>query len=1041
MGQARQAVSSDSALAAIAAEAVDGTVIDLIPKFDPKIFTYRNKILLPGETNKVKLTAQARDIGSQIFIHCLDPRQDKRAVSFVGMLAPKRESSVSFKPDKPDDAAAVRLQAVLRGHRSRQTFKELLRESKSDVNVFTSRSAFVARAWANAKAKALQHLKVIKAVPAGHFSASEVTARAIKNAIKFNMTNTAYFFASLDKDRSGDISTSEFIAGLCELGLPAFSEDEMALLWTALGVKNGRFTYSNLRHFLGEHAVRQYRVRATVVLSPDQLVLVNTTGRKASPGRKSSVISTSRSNADSPGQTASVSPPGRQTSRYGLFPLRSSEDATKSNARARADYRQKEQTSCFRVVVVAEDRSVSTYVILIQTEPPPNVPAIPKALEPLFEHLSDYYSDGVMDDTGGPSISKERFVACCKTLQIANPDVARAAFDQISLMPNHPIPTHRVWHCIWFSFVRMLSDYPLIERYSHEWKYSNEMIMDAVTECLHPLKYNMESATLVTSNRSVWREKARLRRALEESASAPSPAELPAPPVESTRSTAQPVNGGEHARSEPTGSLARLTDHQLCSPPSVASSSMVASALRADISAAPTQPSPARSPKHQSNVGCTPMEQPATSDPQSAALHQSASAPLLRGTEMLTPSETLGKFKPRFQQQNGCQLWQASEDGAERRRRVDGSRLAASSSSSRRVGAEDAQVPYVNDSASTKALAQSGGDIMTPQWLCPIPSRCSGSVKSNQNSGMPQAAVHEVSMSQTDGVAIDEAAPVSSSGWQSVGAMMLDYETSADNARDAIPQKQAPLRVLRRHVDTSLHRQVGVALARNYRTGCTCDRDPTDGGLARPSSFSALPRHRAAPPTHARMEPNTPCPGLSRRGPSANAADPRGVKSMAYSYSSPNYLDEYAARAMAAFPANQKPTPPTMIHAAPTYRKPPDPPLPPPAACHGSAVHTYVKCMRKTWGLLAAMDTPGAATVPGNDPWGPTGIWGSNGQKSMSNSPSAVMLATRMQQVTCHIPHPTPAGERPKALPRQSTRKKATPKGRRSVKNTKGMRP
>lgn len=139
----------------------------------------------------------------------------------------------------------------------------------------------------HARPQVADHLKVLKAAPEEHFSSVQVAARAIKMALKFNMTNAATFFAELDKDQSGDISTAELVNGLRDLGLPAFSQAQcdsccrhLALIWdapiqgeleslaAALGAKNDRFTYTNFRHFLGENALRQHEVCCTKLSPP-----------------------------------------------------------------------------------------------------------------------------------------------------------------------------------------------------------------------------------------------------------------------------------------------------------------------------------------------------------------------------------------------------------------------------------------------------------------------------------------------------------------------------------------------------------------------------------------------------------------------------------------------------------------------------------------------------------------------------------------------------------------------------------------------------
>ena len=51
----------------------------------------------------------------------------------------------------------------------------------------------------------MAHTKILEEAREEHFSAAEVTARTIKDTIKYHMMNTNSFFASLDKDASGGL--------------------------------------------------------------------------------------------------------------------------------------------------------------------------------------------------------------------------------------------------------------------------------------------------------------------------------------------------------------------------------------------------------------------------------------------------------------------------------------------------------------------------------------------------------------------------------------------------------------------------------------------------------------------------------------------------------------------------------------------------------------------------------------------------------------------------------------------------------------------
>lgn len=129
--EARQCIGADSSLVSLTATALDGTPIQLSPTFDPKNLMYHNQVLLPSETEKVKITAQARDTGSQVFIHCLDPRRDKDTISFMKMLATQNQQR--FVPRNHNERALVKLQALSRGSLSRHKFKQLLKEKPPPV--------------------------------------------------------------------------------------------------------------------------------------------------------------------------------------------------------------------------------------------------------------------------------------------------------------------------------------------------------------------------------------------------------------------------------------------------------------------------------------------------------------------------------------------------------------------------------------------------------------------------------------------------------------------------------------------------------------------------------------------------------------------------------------------------------------------------------------------------------------------------------------------------------------------------------------------
>lgn len=153
-------VSADSAIASIEAETMQGARIELTPKVDPDTFIYKNKILLPYELDTVILRARARNSTSLVFVHCMDPRQDKRAISFVKMLTPKRQASRKILSRR--EGSAVKLQAALRGSISRSKFKEL--HTLREESMKQMRATFPSRVWAAAKTKVRLH----SSYPSGH---------------------------------------------------------------------------------------------------------------------------------------------------------------------------------------------------------------------------------------------------------------------------------------------------------------------------------------------------------------------------------------------------------------------------------------------------------------------------------------------------------------------------------------------------------------------------------------------------------------------------------------------------------------------------------------------------------------------------------------------------------------------------------------------------------------------------------------------------------------------------------------------------------
>ncbi|KAL3929136.1 MAG: hypothetical protein SGPRY_002086 [Prymnesium sp.] len=896
-------VSADSAIASIEAETMQGARIELTPKVDPDTFIYKNKILLPYELDTVILRARARNSTSLVFVHCMDPRQDKRAISFVKMLTPKRQASRKILSRR--EGSAVKLQAALRGSISRSKFKEL--HTLREESMKQMRATFPSRVWAAAKTKVADHLKVLKAAPEEHFSSVQVAARAIKMALKFNMTNAATFFAELDKDQSGDISTAELVNGLRDLGLPAFSQAQcdsccrhLALIWdapiqgeleslaAALGAKNDRFTYTNFRHFLGENALRQHEG----IFHP------------AGDGDGASEV---RAQAAPRAMLSALSRPVVVRVAASVAP----------SAVLSHDPAPFEILPCLHLRFLPDP---AAFLLLRSIQK--IIPDYPPALQPLIHHLVEYYGELRLTEPRLPEerdtvISRDRFISCCTTLRIASAEVALAAYSQLSPY-SQTIPPARLWHCLWFTFVRMLSDSPLALRYTHEWKYEDDVIMKEAMECLHPLLYNIKSASLVTNNRLVWREKALQRKAQEQSESS----ELAA--IESVTCERD------------TEEALPLT--QACY-----------------VRAKGTTFSEARSPDSNS------------SPEQSGARRGGGLRPAVSSS--CCTREARGKLA--FPQQSGCQLWRTGDRPTSQQSRVDGSRLSA--------GEGPSQAELLTPSQ------------LTPQWLSRLPSRDNA----DQAPSRDNAAQAE---GEERGGTIDESRRLGST---SVGSTTLDFGPPGEAHISRVP-----LRVQREC--NSLPRDVGVALARNYRHGYQCKRSPADGGLPRASSLAVLPRHRVAPSLYQGEAASLSEPSLAPPAPTRQLADSR----------------DCVAAIQATFSANQKPTARTPIHAAPKHRPPPKPQLPPRVPSQSKETHSHIKYMRHVWASLAEMESPGAATVPG-------GIWDRYTGKKMPPGVSAVLQANRLEQATCYIPRTIPVGQRPKAFTVEANAQANTPKPRR----------
>ena len=108
------------------------------------------------------------------------------------------------------------------------------------------------------------------------------------------------------------------------------------------------------------------------------------------------------------------------------------------------------------------------------------MPHVPQSIQPLVHSLVKYYGEGSrpagapIESTAHLTVSLDRFIACCTNLRICHPPVARVAFLQVCRYTSAKVSVSRLWTCLWFVFVRMLSTDPLAKLQTYQWKYNGD---------------------------------------------------------------------------------------------------------------------------------------------------------------------------------------------------------------------------------------------------------------------------------------------------------------------------------------------------------------------------------------------------------------------------------------------------------------------------------------------------------------------------------------------------------------------------------------
>ena len=118
-----------------------------------------------------------------------------------------------------------------------------------------------------------------------------------------------------------------------------------------------------------------------------------------------------------------------------------------------------------------------------------------------------------MINNGEYGMDAERFVACCRLLQLAVAGVAHRAFAQVSReRPGAVLGSSAVWAALFFCFVRALDAEPLSPRPLHKFVFDTGAVLALGRVKLLPLQYNLEAAASVARSQRLQGDSAILEQ-------------------------------------------------------------------------------------------------------------------------------------------------------------------------------------------------------------------------------------------------------------------------------------------------------------------------------------------------------------------------------------------------------------------------------------------------------------------------------------------------------------------------------------------------
>ena len=206
-----------------------------------------------------------------------------------------------------------------------------------------------------------------------------------------------------------------------------------------------------------------------------------------------------------------------------------------------------ERVLLVRVVVIAEDQSTRTHTLQVRVAPAAQIPPLPDGLQPVMNYAMRYHGVEIKvkqafgnskaagakrrkrEEKGGrdgrpllarsrtqaftlatadaerahagavasglagngeSALSSERFVAMCSTLRLANAEVARLAFADVTReRPSALLGASGVWAALFFAFARSLSPTPLdVSKPPHRTVFDVDAVLALAQVKLEPLQ-------------------------------------------------------------------------------------------------------------------------------------------------------------------------------------------------------------------------------------------------------------------------------------------------------------------------------------------------------------------------------------------------------------------------------------------------------------------------------------------------------------------------------------------------------------------------